>query len=131
VDETGAVLFGLGRLKMLEAVREYGSISAAAKALKMSHRRIWGRIKLTEERLGQPLLVRNVGGASGGGCRLTPYAQSLIDDFHFLYRSVELQADRLFDETREDHTRQNPIEFRHHRVKAAVFCLVAQPPGRY
>jgi len=84
---------------MLEAIREHGSISGAAKALKMSNRRIWGRIKLTEERLGQPLLVRNVGGATGGGSELTDYALSLIDYFHFLNQTVGRQADQLFEKT--------------------------------
>ena len=99
VDTQGNVVFGLGRLKMLEAIREHGSISAAAKALKMSNRRIWGRIKATEERLGRSLLVREVGGAAGGGSHLTDYALSLIDYFQFLNHTVEKNADQLFEQT--------------------------------
>lgn len=102
VDTQGNIVFGLGRLKMLEAIQKHGSISAAAKALKMSNRRIWGRIKLTEERLGHALLVREVGGASGGGSHLTEYALSLIDYFHFLNDTVEQNADQLFEQTRRE-----------------------------
>ncbi len=102
VDPEGKVVFGLGRLRMLEAIRQHGSINAAAKALKMSNRRIWGRIKVTEERIGRPLLVRNVGGADGGGSQLTEYALSLIDYFSFLNQKLEKQADQLFDRTHSD-----------------------------
>ena len=43
-DEEGNVIFGMGRTKMLEAIERCGSISAAAKELKMSYRAVWARI---------------------------------------------------------------------------------------
>ena len=90
------VVFGLGRLRILEAVQRQGSIQAAAAELKMSYRAVWGRIKATEQRLGRSLLVRNIGGATGGGSRLTPFAESLIARFHRLHREVAGEADGLF-----------------------------------
>ena len=98
-DETGRVIFGQGRLKILEAVIRHGSIHAAAKELKMSYRAVWGKIKDTEERLGRPLLVRQVGGASGGGSELTPFAQELIDRFSELQHNVENEVKELFDQS--------------------------------
>jgi len=62
----------------------------------MSYRAVWGRIKATEERLGQPLLVRNIGGAAGGGSRLTPFAESLVGRFQQLHREVADDADCRF-----------------------------------
>jgi molybdate transport system regulatory protein len=98
VDAAGNAVLGLGRVKMLETIQRLGSINAAAKDLKMSTRAIWGRIKSTEERLGRPLLVRNVGGAAGGGSQLTDFAVELIDLFHFLNQRVKQQSDELFGE---------------------------------
>ena len=102
VDEQGEVVLGLGRVKMLEAIRRLGSINAAAKELKMSTRAIWGRIKITEDRLGKPLLVRNVGGAAGGGSQLTDYAGALIELFNFLNQRIEKHSDQLFKEACAD-----------------------------
>ena len=96
VDACGQVVFGLGRLRMLEAVQRNGSIQAAATELKMSYRAVWGRIKATEERLGRPLLVRNIGGAAGGGSCLTPFAEALVESFKQLHREVAENADRRF-----------------------------------
>ncbi len=93
------MILGLGRVKMLETIHRLGSINAAAKELRMSTRAIYGRIKTTEEHLGRPLLVRNVGGAAGGGSKLTDYAVFLLDCFGQLNRDVEKEADRLFNET--------------------------------
>jgi molybdate transport system regulatory protein len=96
-DQEGNVIFGMGRTKMLEAIEQCGSISAAAKELKMSYRAVWARIKATEERLGgQPLLICSKGGVSGGGATLTPFAKDLIKQYRALRKGVLSQSDRLY-----------------------------------
>ncbi|MFO8084962.1 MAG: LysR family transcriptional regulator [Desulfobacterales bacterium] len=95
-DEKGAMIFGVGRLKILKAVKKHGSILAAAKSLQMSYRAAWGKIKTTEQRLGKPLLTRRVGGISGGGSELTPFAEALIKKFEWLQSFVEKEADVFF-----------------------------------
>jgi molybdate transport system regulatory protein len=96
VDASGNVLFGMGRVKILEAIDRSGSINAAAKSLKMSYRAVWGRIKATEERLGRTLVVRTTGGASGGGSTLTAYARELIGEYKAFRRQVIDDADTRF-----------------------------------
>jgi len=98
-DNEGNVIFGLGRLKMLETIQRLGSIQSAAKELKMSYRAIWGRIRATEDRLGEKLLVRNIGGSSGGGSELTLFAKMLMKQFRQLHKCVEYQSDELFDKS--------------------------------
>jgi molybdate transport system regulatory protein len=96
-DSEGNVVFGLGRLKMLEMIQRLGSIQAAAKELKMSYRALWGRIKATEERIGEQLLVRNIGGSSGGGSELTLFAQILMEQFRQLHKLTVSESDKLFE----------------------------------
>jgi molybdate transport system regulatory protein len=95
-DENGDVVFGSGRLHILSAVEEHGSIFAAAKALKMSYRAVWGKIKATEDRLGQPLLTKRTGGSHGGGSELTPLARALIKRFRHLDDLIRTTSDTLF-----------------------------------
>lgn len=97
-DEEGNVVFGLGRVKILEAVDRLGSLQAAAKELKMGYRAIWGRIRATEERLGKELLVRTIGGNSGGGSQLTPFARMLLDQFNQLHQEVRWHSDEQFQQ---------------------------------
>ena len=97
-DDSGEVIFGLGRLKMLEAIERHGSIQAAAKELKMSYRALWGRITATEKRMGRQILTRNIGGAAGGGSQLTPFAKILLENFRDIHRRIALESDRLFQE---------------------------------
>ncbi|MCG8685172.1 MAG: LysR family transcriptional regulator [Desulfobacterales bacterium] len=96
-DKTGKVIFGLGRFRILSAIDRCGSINAAAKDLKMGYRAVWGKIKATEEGLGQPLLVRNAGGAAGGGSTLTPLARKLLEEFNKVHSHVLTESDAFFE----------------------------------
>jgi molybdate transport system regulatory protein len=95
-DDLGNVIFGLGRLRMLSAIDKFGSINAAAKELKMSYRALWGKIKATEEGLGEPLLVRSTGGMSGGGSQLTELARNLIREFDKMHTYINSETDTFF-----------------------------------
>jgi molybdate transport system regulatory protein len=97
-DEDGSVIFGMGRLRILESIDRCGSILAASKELQMSYRAVWGKIKATEQRLGRPLLSRRVGGNEGGGSELTPLGKALIERFGTLRRLTESAADGIFQD---------------------------------
>jgi molybdate transport system regulatory protein len=94
----GGLIFGSGRLRILDAVERHGSILAAAKELHMSYRAVWGKIKATEERLGALLLARQVGGAQGGGSDLTPLGKDLVERFRRLQSLTQHAADTLFED---------------------------------
>jgi molybdate transport system regulatory protein len=95
-DEEGNVVFGTGRLNILNAIEHHGSILAAAKALGMSYRAVWGKIKATEERLGQPLMLKRTGGLHGGGSKLTPFGKALVERFRQLEDLNRTTADAFF-----------------------------------
>jgi len=76
-----------------------GSILAAAHALGMSYQAVWGKIKATEDRLGQPLLQKQSGGLHGGGSVLTPFAQRLIESYTKLQKLTREKADSFFGAT--------------------------------
>ena len=96
-DDRGKVVFGGGRGHMLEAINRLGSMSKAAKALKMSYRTLWGRIKSTEDRMGAKLLLTRPGGGKGSGSILTPVGKRFLKNYRRLSNRVIEQADREFD----------------------------------
>jgi molybdate transport system regulatory protein len=97
-DDKGGLVFGSGRLRILDAIERLGSILAAAKELNMSYRAVWGKLKATEERLGCSLLARQVGGAQGGGSELTPLGKELVVRFRKLQSMAQEDADHLFED---------------------------------
>lgn len=81
LEKDGELLFGPGRLELLEGLAQYGSLAEAARQLGMSYRAAWGRLRASETRLGQPLAVRSTLEGQGQKLTLTPFAQQLITAF--------------------------------------------------
>jgi|GEM_PF-6917555 molybdate transport system regulatory protein len=48
--------------------------------------------------LGRQLLTRNIGGASGGGSQLTPFAKILLESFRDIHRRITMASDRLYQQ---------------------------------
>lgn len=71
-SDAGHFLLGPGTLRLLVAVAEQGSLKAGAKAVRLSYRSAWERLRKAEEGLGFPLLERHSGGEGGGGSTLRP-----------------------------------------------------------
>lgn len=86
---TAALLFeGGGRsvrpdqIRALEAVREHGSLTAAARSLKVSYKHLWTTLQRLEAATGRPLVRRTRGGRGGGGeASLTPEAIRLLEEY--------------------------------------------------
>lgn len=95
-DDQGKVIFGSGREHMLEAIERLGSMNKAAKALNMSYRALWGRIKSTEERLGTRVLVTKLGGGKDCGSALTPAGKDFLKNFKRLKARIVKVADQEF-----------------------------------
>ncbi|HUH86570.1 MAG TPA: LysR family transcriptional regulator [Pusillimonas sp.] len=84
----GAIAIGPGRIALLEAIDQTGSISAAARHLNMSYRRAWLLVNETNNSLKQPAVASSEGGASGGGSRLTEAGREIVQR----YRKIEALA---------------------------------------
>lgn len=82
--------FGLGRMLLLEAIQTKGSLKAAAEGLGMSYRGAWGKIKASEEALGQPLIEKKAGNRHGYD--LTTFGINLLQDFKSWFADVEAYA---------------------------------------
>ena len=71
-------VFGDGKVQWLELIEKTGSLRAAAEAIGMSYRGLWGRLREMERRLGLQLVTRRAGGSGGGGTELTDAGRDLI-----------------------------------------------------
>jgi molybdate transport system regulatory protein len=69
----GQNFLGRGRVELLQRIRETGSISKAAKAMKMSYKAAWDAVDAMNAAWAQPLIE-----SSPAGSRLTDDAERLI-----------------------------------------------------
>jgi molybdate transport system regulatory protein len=79
---------GPGKIRLLEAIRDTGSISRAGVALGMSYRRAWLLIDDMNKCFNEPVVAAQAGGSHGGGAALTFLGTRLIDQ----YRAIEAEA---------------------------------------
>lgn len=82
------IAIGPGKVALLEALEQTGSITAAAKSLGMSYRRAWLLIDELNHALREPAVSSATGGAQGGGSQLTDSGRELLA----LYRGIEATA---------------------------------------
>jgi molybdate transport system regulatory protein len=74
-------LGGHGRVGLLRAIAEKGSITQAAKAIGMSYKAAWDAVDTMNNLAGEPLVERTTGGRGGGSTQLTARGLQLIDRF--------------------------------------------------
>lgn len=77
----GRSLGGRGRIDLLRAVAEQGSITAAAKAVGLSYKAAWDAIDTMNNLAGEPLVLRSTGGRGGGSSTLSVRGASLVERF--------------------------------------------------
>jgi molybdate transport system regulatory protein len=78
VFESGARI-GPGKVKLLESVRDTGSISAAAREMGMSYKRAWLLLDSMNQAFAKPVIAGTPGGRHGGGAKLTAFGLALLD----------------------------------------------------
>ena len=79
---------GHGKIRLLEAVRDYGSISAAGRSMGMSYRRAWLLIDQLNHIFEEPVIEAKHGGFGGGGAELTRFGHRVVER----YRAIEAKA---------------------------------------
>lgn len=82
---------GPGKIALLESIQSTGSIAAAARAMDMDYKRAWVLIDSLNQAFKSPCVERVMGGAGGGGAKLTALGLEILK----LYRSVEGQIDAI------------------------------------
>jgi len=67
IETNNNVLLGEGRMRLLKAIEKTGSLSKAAKTLKMSYKKAWHLIDTVNKAAKKPVTISNIGGKGGGG----------------------------------------------------------------
>lgn len=88
---------GPGKVRLLRAVGEEGSISGAARSMGMAYRHAWLLIDELNRCFDEPVVVASIGGREGGGASLTAWGEELVQRFE---RMEAATAASLEDELR-------------------------------
>jgi molybdate transport system regulatory protein len=85
---------GPGKIRLLEAIRDCGSLSAAARSMDMSYRRAWLLVESLKQSFRVPATMASTGGKNGGGMLVTEFGDALIRNYRELERDFATLAAR-------------------------------------
>ncbi len=81
IESEQGVFLGEGRVHLLKAISNTGSLSKAANSLDMSYKKAWNLVNSMNKVSQEPLVTTATGGKGGGGASLTQYGQKVIETF--------------------------------------------------
>src|SRR5579863_9803475 len=85
---------GPGKISLLEAIRDAGSLSRGARNIGMSYRRAWLLIESLKQSFREPVTAASKGGRDGGGMLVTEFGEALIRNYRELERDFATLAER-------------------------------------
>jgi molybdate transport system regulatory protein len=85
---------GPGKIGLLEAIRDSGSLSQGARNMGMSYRRAWLLVESLRQSFREPVTVASTGGKDGGGMLVTEFGDALIRNYRDLERDFATLAAR-------------------------------------
>jgi len=86
---------GAERMALLAAIREHGSISAAAKIVGLSYKAAWDAVQALNNLFDRPLVSASPGGKEGGATVVTPAGEAVIEAFAQVEAELAVAVDRL------------------------------------
>ena len=75
------IFLGMSQYQLLKLIVDEGSINAAAKRKGMSYQQAWNLIDQLNKISPIPIVIRQKGGAGGGGCFISPYGLNMMKLF--------------------------------------------------
>jgi molybdate transport system regulatory protein len=86
LEKDGGLVLGKGRCMLLEAIDQQGSLREAARVCNISYRAAWGKLRASEERLGETLAEAQPGKR---GMKITPRARQLVKIYHSIDQMLQ------------------------------------------
>jgi len=89
IEEADGPFLGIGKIWLLENIKKTGSITNAAKEMKMAYRQAWQLVEEMNQRAESPLVEKLLGGKGGGGARLTLAGEKAINVFYEVEKRIK------------------------------------------
>jgi molybdate transport system regulatory protein len=100
VQSDQGIFLGEGRVELLKAIHEHGSISKASKAIGISYRKAWKLVQSMNENGSCPIVNQSAGGNKGGGTTLSEKGKEIIE----LYDKLKGDYNEFLEEKSKEYS---------------------------
>ncbi|MCP4971304.1 MAG: LysR family transcriptional regulator [Arcobacter sp.] len=103
---------GRGRIELLQNIHIHGSISKAAKKMKMSYKAAWDSVDIMNKLSHKELVTKVIGGKGGGGTVITAHAKEIIESYNevlSLHRKYCNTLSKSFNKQIDDLSNDEPV----------------------
>lgn len=97
------IALGPGKMELLQAIRDSGSISAAARSMGMSYRRAWMLVETMNRCFQEPLVTTATGGRAGGGATVTSAGEAALEAYGAMIVDVRAVAEKHLERLLQAH----------------------------
>jgi molybdate transport system regulatory protein len=91
VKRNGLNFLSSAKIELLKEIKQNGSLSRAAKNLKISYQHVWNMIDEMNRVASEPLVLKQRGGINGGGAEVSKYGEQILSEFN----QIEAQFQKL------------------------------------
>ncbi len=91
------IALGPGKIDLLEAIQQFGSISKAAKEIHLSYRRAWDMVDTMNQCFKRPLVQSSTGGKGGGGAHLTELGEEMVRHYRAMVSAASKASKKEWD----------------------------------
>jgi molybdate transport system regulatory protein len=91
IKKNGYSFLSPAKTELLNQIMQSGSLSSAAKKLKISYQHAWTMIVEMNRLAPSPLVIMQRGGINGGGTEISGYGRRILKE----YKQIEMQINKL------------------------------------
>lgn len=91
INKNGNCFLNLTKIELLHEIMQSGSLSGAAKKLKISYQHAWTMIDEMNRDAPSPIVIKQRGGVNGGGAEISSYGERILRE----YRQIEAEVNKL------------------------------------
>lgn len=88
IKRNGVTFLNPVKIALLKEIVLSGSLSAAAKKVRISYQHAWTMINETNRNAPQPLVIKQRGGKNGGGAEISEYGLKIMNEYQLINETV-------------------------------------------
>lgn len=88
IKKDGVVFINPLKTQLLQEIKKNGSLSGAAKKMEISYQHVWTMIDEMNRIAPSPLVLKQRGGANGGGTAISSYGERILREYLIIQAEI-------------------------------------------